>query len=72
MKKFVCIMLLVLVFMGCKNEEELKAISQNNKEIPSDSIQKVNDFAIVICQKHMVFADFNKSGKINVSLVCTI
>jgi len=48
MKKLVYVMLLTLVFIGCKNENELKAISQKNKEISNDSNQKVNDFAIVI------------------------
>ncbi|MGM5469028.1 isoaspartyl peptidase/L-asparaginase family protein [Flavobacteriaceae bacterium LMO-SS05] len=47
MKQFVFLILLTLVFLGCKNEEELNALSNKNNEVAS-TVQKTNDFAIVI------------------------
>jgi beta-aspartyl-peptidase (threonine type) len=48
MKKLICLILISLAFIGCKNEEELKALSNQKKEIANDSSQKINDFAIII------------------------
>lgn len=41
-------MLVSLVFLGCKNEGELRAISNEKKEVVVNAPQKINDFAIII------------------------
>jgi beta-aspartyl-peptidase (threonine type) len=48
MKNFILLTLLLLCLIGCKNKEELNALSNTKKETVTDSVQKVNDFAIVI------------------------
>lgn len=48
MKKLVCFILLSLVLIACKNKEELKALSDKQKEVVQNTSEKVNDFAIVI------------------------
>jgi len=48
MKNLVYLVIVALVFVGCKNKEELKALSHSKKEIAKDSNQKINDFAIII------------------------
>ena len=36
------------MFFGCKNKEELKATYNKNADVSDNSLQKVNDFAIII------------------------
>jgi len=48
MKKLVYLLLISLIFIGCKNKEELNASSNKNTEASDNSSQKVNDFAIII------------------------
>ncbi len=48
MKKLVYVILLSLAFTGCKNEAELRANSNEKKEVAMDKSQKINDFAIII------------------------
>lgn len=48
MKKLIFLTALFLVGLGCKNEEDLKALSNKNKETVNATIQKTNEFAIVI------------------------
>ncbi|HEX9827469.1 MAG TPA: isoaspartyl peptidase/L-asparaginase, partial [Flavobacteriaceae bacterium] len=48
MKNLILLTLLLLCLIGCKNKEELNALSNTKKETVTDSVQKVNDFAIVI------------------------
>ena len=48
MKKLVYSLLISLIFIGCKNKEELDASSLKKIEVSVNSNQKVNDFAIII------------------------
>jgi len=48
MKKLIYFILLSLVFIACKNKEELKTLSERQEEVANSVHQKVNDFAIVI------------------------
>jgi beta-aspartyl-peptidase (threonine type) len=48
MKKLIYLLLVSLIFIGCKNEEELRAISNEKKEVVDNSPQKINNFAIII------------------------
>ncbi len=48
MKKLIFLTALILVVIGCKNEEELKALSNDEGETVEVTPQKTNEFAIVI------------------------
>jgi len=48
MKKLIYFIFISLALTGCKNEAELRAISQDKKEVVNDTLQKINDFAIII------------------------
>ena len=48
MKKLIFPFVLFIIVVGCKNEEELKALSSNKKEVIEVVPQKTNEFAIVI------------------------
>ncbi|TYA52149.1 isoaspartyl peptidase/L-asparaginase family protein [Formosa maritima] len=48
MKNFVYVLCLFVIFTSCKNEEELKALSNNRETVIDSSEIKTNEFAIVI------------------------
>lgn len=48
MKKLIFLTVLFIVVIGCKNEEELKSLSNNKQEDVEVILQKTNEFAIVI------------------------